>query len=98
VPKRSKEQIVSQILDICCDGANKTTIVHRTNSNSTNVNLYLKMLIKNKLVKASDRSYRTTSKGIAILENLRRIHVALTDPEARPTDLRYNTVEQNYAN
>ena len=83
MPKRSKEQIVSQILDICCDGANKTTIVHKTNSNSSNVNLYLKMLIKNKLVKASDRSYRTTSKGIEILENLRRIHAALADPEAK---------------
>ena len=85
--RRSKEQIVSQILDICCDGANKTTIVHKTNSNSANINLYLKMLIKNNLVKASDRSYRTTSRGIEILENLRRIHIALTDSEAKPADL-----------
>ena len=84
--KRSREQIVSQILDVCCDGANKTTIVHKTNSNSVNISLYLKMLIKNKLVRANDRSYRTTSKGIEILENLRRIHVALADPEIQHAD------------
>jgi len=87
VPKRCKEQIVSQILDICCDGANKTTIVHRTNSNSANVNLYLKMLIKNKLVKTSDKSYRTTLKGIKIMENLRRIQAALADQG-------YNTIDE----
>lgn len=83
MPKRSKEQIVSQILDVCCDGANKTTIAQRTNSNSANVNFYLKMLIKNKLVRANDRSYRTTSKGVEILGNLRRIHAALEDQEAK---------------
>ncbi len=91
--KRSKEQIVSQILDICCDGANKTMIVHRTNSNSANINLYLKMLIKNKLVRASDRSYRTTSKGIEILENLRRIHAALSDPEAKSMTFSHDAIE-----
>ncbi len=84
MPKRSKEQIISQILDICCEDVNKTTIVHKTNSNSANVNLYLKMLLENKLVRSNDRYYRTTSKGFEILENLRRIHAALADPEAKP--------------
>ncbi len=37
--------------------------------------------MKNKMVKAKDRSYRTTSKGIEILGNLRKIHAALADPE-----------------
>lgn len=86
--KRSKEQIISQILDICCEDVNKTTIVHKTSSNSANVNMYLKMLLKNKLVRANDRYYRTTSKGIEIMENLRRIHEALADPEANPACLK----------
>lgn len=82
--KRSKEQIISQILEICCEGANKTMIVRKTNSNSTNINGYLKMLLKNKLVKASNRSYKTTSKGIEILENLRSIQAALADSTIAP--------------
>jgi predicted transcriptional regulator len=82
--KRSKEQIISQILEVCCEGANKTTIVYRTNSNSANVNGYLKMLLKNRLVKISKRSYITTSKGIEILENLKEIQNALTDATIAP--------------
>lgn len=82
--KRSKEQIISQILEICCEGANKTMIVRKTSSNSANINGYLKMLLKNKLVKASNRSYKTTSKGIEILENLRSIQAALADSTIAP--------------
>jgi predicted transcriptional regulator len=82
--KRSKEQIISQILEVCCEGANKTTIVYKTNSNSANVNSYLKMLLKNRLVKISRRSYITTSKGIEILENLKKIQAALTDANIAP--------------
>ncbi len=78
--KRSKEQIITQILDICCEGASKSTIVYKIGSNSANVNTYMRLLTKNKLIKASNKSYMTTSKGMEILENLKKIQAALGAP------------------
>jgi predicted transcriptional regulator len=82
--KRSKAQIISQILEVCCEGANKTTIVYTTNSNSASINGYLKMLLKNRLVKISKNSYKTTSKGVEIMENLKMIQEALRDASIAP--------------
>ncbi len=82
--KRSKEQIISEILEICCEGANKTAIIYKTSSNSTNVSTYLRLLTKNKLVRANRREYITTSKGIEMLDNLKKIQAALGGINSQP--------------
>jgi predicted transcriptional regulator len=47
--KRSRGEIVAQILDVCKAGANKTRIVYQANLNFRNVDPYLETLIKNDL-------------------------------------------------
>ncbi|MGD0954864.1 MAG: winged helix-turn-helix domain-containing protein [Methanotrichaceae archaeon] len=39
--KRTREEIVSRILDVCQNGANKTKIVYQTNLNFRTINPYL---------------------------------------------------------
>lgn len=81
--RRSKEQIISQILDVCSEGTNKTTIGYRTNLNLKKVNEYMKLLVKNKLIEPDNGSYRTTSKGFEALVILGKIQDVLTDCEIR---------------
>lgn len=60
--------IVSQILEICEDGAGKTKIVYQANLNSTKVTQYLANLIRSGLIaeipQGSRVMYRTTFKGM----------------------------------
>ncbi len=78
--RRSKEQIVSQILEVCCEGTDKTVIGYKTNLNLRKVNEYMRILVKNKLVEAGDGYYRTTSRGIKALTILDGIHNVLSGP------------------
>lgn len=65
--KRSRQEIFSQILKICLDGANKTKIVYQANLNFRTVNSYLEILIKNQhLIETGQGElvlYKTTRKG-----------------------------------
>jgi len=45
--KRSRHEIISQILDVCRNGASKTRIVYQVNLNFRTVNPYIDLLIKN---------------------------------------------------
>lgn len=78
--KRSRQEIFSQILKICTDGANKTKIVYQANLNFRTVNPYLQTLIKNNLLEASPGKhviYRTTKQGENLGETLSQINNAL---------------------
>jgi predicted transcriptional regulator len=80
--KRNKNTIISEILNICLDGASKTKIVYQANLNFRTVNPYLKLLIKNELLltKTGPRMlYETTDKGKVLLENYNRIKDDLSD-------------------
>ena len=80
--KRSRHRIVSQILDICISGASKTRIVYQANLNFRTVNPYMEMLIKNELLSVEDGkriSYKTTQKGIGLLNNFREINSQLIE-------------------
>lgn len=44
--KRSRQEIISQILEICTKGASKTKIVYQANLNFKTVNPYLELLIR----------------------------------------------------
>jgi predicted transcriptional regulator len=76
-PKRSKEQILAQILDLCKGGdAGKTRIVYQVNLNFKTVNNYLCLLQKKGLLETIQDEkilYRTTPRGEEALESLRII-------------------------
>ncbi len=82
--KRSREMIISQILNVCADGAHKTKIVYNVNLNFRTIGPYLDLLIGNGLLdlKADPDNgrlvtYRTTPKGQNLLNGLREIHDVL---------------------
>ncbi len=75
--KRSRNEIISQILEICKNGASKTKIVYQANLNFNSVNTYLDLLIKNDLIRVNEGRailYDTTPKGIRLLETIKQIN------------------------
>jgi predicted transcriptional regulator len=80
--KRSRDMIISKILDICTTGAHKTRIVYQANLNFRTVNPYLELLTKNGMINAQKESnpvvYETTSKGLALLQNYKQIQGELS--------------------
>ena len=82
--KRSKYVIISQILNICKDGANKTKIVYQANLNFRTVLPYIDLLIKKGLLEVKQEknvSYETTDKGIRLLENFELINSNFVESE-----------------
>ena len=79
--KRSRQEIFSQILDICMNGANKTRIVYLANLNFRTVNPYLDILIKNQhlieIGKGEQILYQTTQKGTDLLESINKVNSTL---------------------
>ena len=80
--KRSKDMIISKILDICTNGAHKTKIVYQANLNFRTVNPYLELLTKNGMINAQKERnpvvYETTTRGLALLENYKQIQGELS--------------------
>jgi predicted transcriptional regulator len=80
--KRSKHVIVSQILDICKEGACKTKIVYQANLNFRTVNPYIDLLIKNNLLEVRQGKnvlYETTDRGINLLDDFKQINSQLSE-------------------
>ena len=80
--KRSRPEIISQILEICMDGASKTKIVYQANLNFKTVNPYLDLLIKNGLIMVNEKQvalYETTQKGKSLLEKMQKVHGELSE-------------------
>ena len=74
--KRSREAIITEILEVCEEGATKTRIVYQVNLNFHTVIPYLDLLIKKNFVKCLDENsniYKTTSSGIKLLRELKSI-------------------------
>ena len=72
--RRSKDQIILEILRICANGENVTKIVYQTNTNFTTIKGYLNLLMKNDLIECmgpSPRLFKTTSKGIDMMNRLK---------------------------
>jgi predicted transcriptional regulator len=83
--KRSKDMIISQILDICINGASKTRIVYQANLNFRTINPYLELLTKNELINVKKEQtiiYKTTPKGLDLLDNFKQIQSELSATEA----------------
>jgi predicted transcriptional regulator len=80
--RRSKDQIVIEILSRCADGENITKIVYQTNTNFTTIRTYLNNLIKNDLLECQGTSpilYKTTAKGIETMNRLKQIQSAVKE-------------------
>jgi predicted transcriptional regulator len=80
VMKRSRHEIIFQILEICKNGASKTRIVYQANLNFKTVNPYLDLLIKNELIeKKVDHNilYETTERGNNLSQNFKEINLDL---------------------
>ncbi len=75
--RRSKDQIVIEILSRCENGENITEIVYQTNTNFTTIRTYLNHLTKNDLLERQASTtpilYKTTAKGIEMRNRLRTI-------------------------
>ena len=82
--KRSRDMIISRILDICVNGASKTRIVYQANLNFRIINPYMDLLIRNGLIdvkKEKTLIFETTLKGLALLDNFKQIHSELSSAE-----------------
>jgi predicted transcriptional regulator len=74
--RRSKNRIISDILDVCRKGASKTKIVYQANLNFNTVNPYIDLLIKNNLLEikpGKDVLYEATDRGISFIDNFNQI-------------------------
>lgn len=80
--KRSRDTIISKILDICIGGAHKTRIVYQANMNFKTVSPYLELLTKNGMINAQNESkpivYETTSRGLTLLDTYKQIQDGLS--------------------
>jgi len=75
--RRSNDQIIAQILEICLNANQvKTRIVYQANMNFTIINYYLDLLIRKELLEVIPSkylTYKTTPKGKKALEGLKAI-------------------------
>ena len=75
--KRNREEIISQILNVCRNGAIKTRVVYQANLNFKTVEPYLVLLVKNNLLEVQQgekRKYETTEKGETLLEAINQVN------------------------
>lgn len=80
--RRSKDQIIVEILCMCEKGENITRIVYRTNTSFSIVKAYLSVLMKSDLLvcqESSPRIYKSTVKGIKMRDRLQDLHQLMED-------------------
>jgi len=77
MPRRSKDQLIAQILEICLQSdSSKTRIVYRANMSFNAIESYMDLLTSKGLLKASSDKYpiySTTPKGERVLKSLKAI-------------------------
>jgi predicted transcriptional regulator len=79
--KRNRNEIISEILNICIKGASKTRVVYQANLNFRTVDPYLQLLIKNDLVEVHQGKhvrYETTERGICLMKTINQVHDTLS--------------------
>ena len=83
--RRDKLFIIAEIIDIARDGSLKTQIMYRANLSFTQLNDYLKFMLRISLletVSENDKSiYRATEKGLDFLQRYREINELLKTEE-----------------
>ncbi len=74
--RRSRDSIILEILGVCREAENVTSIVYQANTNFTTIRSYLDMLVKNGLIEImqdSPKLYKTTPKGIDTMDRLKAL-------------------------
>jgi len=82
--KRNRNEIISEILNICIKGSSKTRVVYQANLNFRTVDPYLQLLIKNDLIKVQYGRriiYETTEKGIYLMKTIDQVNNTLYEKE-----------------
>lgn len=84
--RRDKLYIIAEILEIAGDGALKTQIMYKANLSFTQLNEYLKFMLKirflDRFVKDGKEFYKVTEKGLDFLQRYQEITDLLkTDDE-----------------
>jgi predicted transcriptional regulator len=77
--KRTREEIIYQILEACCRGTKTSAVANRTALNARVASSYLEMLIKIGMIEKNGRLYITTRKGRKILPVMKNVQDALAD-------------------
>ena len=75
--RRSRVEVIVDILIEALEGANKTRIMYRANLNSVRFNRYFSEMLERELLVEEDGAggmvvYRVTEKGKSLLETLRK--------------------------
>jgi len=75
--RRDKLYIIAEILEIAKDGVLKTQIMYRANLSFTQLNDYIKFMLKNELLEKillnEKEVYKATEKGLNFLQRYREI-------------------------
>jgi len=75
--RRDKLYIIAEILEIAKDGILKTQIMYRANLSFTQLNEYLKFMLKtnlvDRIVENDKEIYKATQKGLEFLQRYREI-------------------------
>jgi len=82
VGRRTREQIIADILNSCQEGAHKTTIAETLGLNPTSADDYLNLLTRNGFLEVHSGKlilYQITSKGIELLKHLEVIEQLIPD-------------------
>lgn len=83
--KRSRFDIVIDILKVTTEGANKTKIVYDANLNFKVANEYIEFLLESGLInqtsKGNRKLYQTTEKGLELLKKYRDIEESVRTME-----------------
>jgi len=90
--RRSRLNIISEILDAAIEGAVKTRIMYQVSVNFVQFNEYVKFLLKAKLINVARHKkrtiYKTTGKGRLLLHKFKEAEKMLSRPiseeEAKP--------------
>jgi predicted transcriptional regulator len=75
--KRDKLEIIRSILLICGKGGAKKTKMYKANLNFKSADVYLNLLMDQKMIVKEDVSFRTTPKGAELLANLKEVSASL---------------------
>ena len=80
--RRSEIEIVSEILTLAKNGTRKTRILYQTNLSYTQLQSYLSFLLKANVLEIENldaiKIYKTTPKGLEIMENITKVIAGLT--------------------
>lgn len=79
--KRSREAIISKMLEVCRTGASKTRIVYQANLNFKTIDPYVEFLIMKGFLRVKSGQvplYETTQKGIDLQDSLKQVQSELS--------------------